>query len=71
MICPDTWKYVTPNTSVSYKINDLSEDVQTNLNKKISSHYFNKLVSGTLNIITKNTQVDENACECCPGGGQS
>lgn len=45
MICPDTWKFETPNTSVSYKINDLTEDVHQNLKKKISSHYFNKLVS--------------------------
>lgn len=45
MICPNTWKFESPNTSVSYKINDLSEEVHSNLNKKISSHYFNKLVS--------------------------
>lgn len=45
MICPDTWKFEAPNTSISYKIDDLTDDFQSNLNKKISSHYFNKLVS--------------------------
>lgn len=50
MICPDIWKFETPNTSVSYKINRLSEEVHSNLNKKITSHYFNKLVSVLSNM---------------------
>lgn len=45
MICPDTWKFETPNTSVSYEITDLSEGAYSKLKKKILSHYFNKLVS--------------------------